>query len=151
MNLHERAADHRSKLIKIAGAMVLGLGCPEPDDWPWPVSGARKTYGAARAACDGHEDELKRLAIQLRDIAHSQRALIAEMDARIRELEADAERLDWLENNEAVLASHREEIDEGEYAIFWQVADRLRKKSLSGHPLGSPRDALDAARKESAP
>lgn len=81
-------------------------------------------------------------------LLRSSAALIAAMDARIRELEADAERLDWLENNEAVVSSHREEIDEGEYAIFWQVADRLRKKSLSGHPLGSPRDALDAARKE---
>jgi len=54
----------------------------------------------------------------------------------------DAKRLDWLSSHEANLVSHREMLGEG-YGIWWNVVKR--NKSLSGHPLGSVRDAIDAA------
>ncbi len=55
----------------------------------------------------------------------------------------DKDRLDWLERHEAHLVSHREKNFEGGYCIFWNVVKR--RKSISGHPLGSPRTAIDAA------
>lgn len=155
MNLHERAAE----IARLAAKASKGSYTTEAvmdnfftdiclvDEIP----GEGSPQVIATCLCDESDlADVKQATSNARFFAAAPRmaALIAEMDARLREMEADAERLDWLENNEAVLASHREEIDEGEYAIFWQVADRLRKKSLSGHPLGSPRDALDAARKE---
>ncbi|MBQ3302539.1 MAG: hypothetical protein IJI03_12270 [Rudaea sp.] len=74
---------------------------------------------------------------------------------RITELEAsqdevvrrDAERLTWLEENEAHLVSHRESfgVDDPEcqYSIWWNVV--RDGDSISGHPLGSLREAIDAA------
>lgn len=54
----------------------------------------------------------------------------------------DTNRLDWLERHEANLVSHREKMSEG-YSIWWNVVKL--NKSLSGHPLGSPRAAIDFA------
>lgn len=144
MNLHERAASFIELAAQSPTAPLFAVPHPEWKRADWAITTGPFTHWGSFSRVALVPCNYARLFIAAPDMA----ALIAEMDARIRELEADAERLDWLENNEAVLASHREEIDEGEYAIFWQVADRLRKKSLSGHPLGSPRDALDAARKE---
>lgn len=56
---------------------------------------------------------------------------------------SDKERLDWLEKNEAHLVTDRERLNKVEYCIWWRVVNR--NKSLSGHPLGSPREAIDAA------
>ena len=62
----------------------------------------------------------------------------------------DAARLDWLRDNEFDLVTRREDIDEDEYRILWFVIDprkttRRHLHSISGHPLGSPREAIDAA------
>jgi hypothetical protein len=54
----------------------------------------------------------------------------------------DTERLDWLADHEANLRSHREKLGGG-YSIWWAVVKR--QKSISGHPLASPRAAIDAA------
>jgi hypothetical protein len=56
----------------------------------------------------------------------------------------DEERLNWLEDHEANLVTHREKCFEG-YSIWWNVVKRRR--SLSGHPQGSPRAAIDEAMK----
>lgn len=66
----------------------------------------------------------------------------------------DADRLNFLESREASLVTHREENDEGEFAIWWTVSGEVRKikaNSISGHPLGSVRAAIDAAMLASAP
>ncbi len=55
----------------------------------------------------------------------------------------DTDRLDWLERHEAKLITHREKNSDDGYWIFWNVVKR--GKSISGHPLGSPRAAIDAA------
>jgi len=56
----------------------------------------------------------------------------------------DAARLDWLEANEADLVTHRESENEaGEYSIWWNVVKR--GESISGHPLGEVREAIDFA------
>lgn len=57
----------------------------------------------------------------------------------------DRHLLDWVEENEAHLVSHREQFgaDEGEYTIWWQVVKN--RESISGHPLGSVRAAIMAA------
>ena len=55
----------------------------------------------------------------------------------------DTERLDWLARNEAHLLTHREKSWYGDWWIYWTVVKR--KRSISGHPLGSPREAIDAA------
>ena len=55
----------------------------------------------------------------------------------------DTERIDWLETNEAHLVTHREKMGDGRYGIWWNVV--RKKKSISGHPLGSPRAAIDSA------
>lgn len=55
----------------------------------------------------------------------------------------DKQRLDWLEKKEADLVCHREKCSDG-YTIWWNVLKRCR--SISGHPFGSPRAAIDAAR-----
>lgn len=58
----------------------------------------------------------------------------------------DSARLDWLDANEADLVTHREsENAAGEYSIWWNVAKR--GESISGHPLGYAREAIDAAMK----
>lgn len=67
----------------------------------------------------------------------------------------DAARLDWLRDNEFDLVTRREDIDEDEYRILWFVIDprkttRRHLHSISGHPLGSPREAIDAAIARSA-
>ncbi len=77
---------------------------------------------------------------QLRDAIQS---LNGERPSRI-ENRKDVERLDWLEQHEARLVSHRERSND-EYTIWWCVTDRSGKKSISGHPLGNPRAAIDAA------
>lgn len=64
----------------------------------------------------------------------------------------DTRRLNWLEENDAHLISYHEtwcvDDPECEYAIFWRVVkDNV---SLSGHPLGSARAAIDAAMKAQA-
>jgi hypothetical protein len=58
--------------------------------------------------------------------------------------------LDWLVANEFDLCTRREDIGEDEYAIWWFIVDSRKstKKYLhtvSGHPLGSPRAAIEAA------
>ena len=58
----------------------------------------------------------------------------------------DTDRLDWLERHEANLVTHREQMSEG-CLIWWNVAKR--NKSLSGHPLGSCREAIDFAIEQS--
>lgn len=66
----------------------------------------------------------------------------------------DTARLNWLEGREASLVTHREAIDEGEFAIWWTVTGEIRKirsNSISGHPLGSVRSAIDAAMLAAAP
>lgn len=62
----------------------------------------------------------------------------------------DAELLDWLRVNEFDLVTRREDIGEDEYAIWWFVVDyrkstRTNLHTVSGHPLGSPREAIIAA------
>jgi hypothetical protein len=64
--------------------------------------------------------------------------------ALIRSLAKDAGRLDWLHDNEAALESHRERFGaDGGWTIWWNVVKC--GKSISGHPLGDPRAAIDAA------
>lgn len=58
------------------------------------------------------------------------------------QLLADKRRLDWLEKHHATLAAVKERWSE-EVVLWWQVVDE--KRSLSGHPLASLRDAIDAA------
>jgi hypothetical protein len=58
------------------------------------------------------------------------------------QLLADKRRLDWLEKHNATLAATKERWSE-EVVLWWQVVDG--KHSLSGHPLSSPREAIDAA------
>lgn len=63
------------------------------------------------------------------------------------------EQLDWLVSNEYDLCTRREDIGDDEYAIWWFVVDSRKstKKYLhtvSGHPLGSPQDAIQAAMQE---
>ena len=55
---------------------------------------------------------------------------------------ADTSRLNWLEENEASLTTHREKLADG-YTIWWNVVKHGR--SISGHPLGNARAAIDAA------
>lgn len=60
------------------------------------------------------------------------------------------EQLDWLVANEYDLCTRRELIDEDEYAIWWFVVDSRKSTqkylhTVSGHPLGSPREAIEAA------
>lgn len=55
----------------------------------------------------------------------------------------DKYRLDWLQEHEAHLVSHRERSAMGGFFIYWRVIKR--RKSISGHPLGSPRAAIDEA------
>ena len=55
----------------------------------------------------------------------------------------DTERLEWLAANEANLITHRENNSEGGWWVWWNVVKRGR--SISGHPLGSPQAAIDAA------
>lgn len=62
----------------------------------------------------------------------------------------DTKRLDWLEANEYDLVTRREDMGEDEYAILWFVVDSRKSTkqhlhTVSGHPLGSPREAIDAA------
>ena len=66
--------------------------------------------------------------------------------------QADVERLDWLAANEYDLSTRREDMGEDEYAILWFVVDSRKSTkrhlhTVSGHPLGSPREAIDAAMK----
>lgn len=63
----------------------------------------------------------------------------------VNALRADKARLDWLEKHHLTLAAMKERWSE-EIMLWWQVADGER--SLSGHPLSSPRAAIDAARKK---
>jgi hypothetical protein len=62
----------------------------------------------------------------------------------------DAGRLDWLEANEMSLVTHREGDGEDGYTIWWSVVrvKKCRGDSVSGHPLGDLRFAIDAARKQ---
>lgn len=58
--------------------------------------------------------------------------------------------LDWLTENEFDLVTRREDIGDDEYAIWWFVVDSRKSTSkhlhtVSGHPLGSPREAIEAA------
>lgn len=55
----------------------------------------------------------------------------------------------WLQENEADLRTWREPCGDDEYAIWWQVVKG--RKSISGHPLGSPQDAIRAAMLAAAP
>jgi len=57
-------------------------------------------------------------------------------------MRTDADRFEWLETREAHLITHRERTSDG-YTIWWNVVKR--RKSISGHPLGSPQAAIDAA------
>jgi hypothetical protein len=58
----------------------------------------------------------------------------------------DTDRLDWLEQARlrAVPFSERSRLDEGMEYLWWQIVDG--KKSVSGHPLATLREAIDAAR-----
>lgn len=56
----------------------------------------------------------------------------------------DAERFAFLESEEASLLPHREWAHgKSVWHVWWAVVKRRR--SISGHPLGSPREAIDAA------
>lgn len=72
--------------------------------------------------------------------------LRVELDAA----KVDTERLNWLEESESHLVSHRESFGvddpESEYSIWWNVTDHKGKKSISGHPIGDARIAIDTAR-----
>lgn len=54
----------------------------------------------------------------------------------------DTDRLEWLIENHVSLTAVKEDCGE-EVALWWQVTDG--KKSLSGHPVADPREAIDAA------
>jgi hypothetical protein len=69
--------------------------------------------------------------------------VIAQLRQQRDEARKDTERLDFLETKEAALISHREKFGDGQFSIWWNVVKR--GKSLSGHPLGHARDAIDAA------
>src|SRR5690606_12994426 len=78
------------------------------------------------------------------------RTLIRRLSASGQGVE-DTKRLDWLLANEYDLVARREDMGEDECAIWWFVTDsrrstKLHLHSVSGHPLGSPREAIDAAR-----
>lgn len=59
-----------------------------------------------------------------------------------RQLAEERRRLEWLAKKEARLTTHRERSGD-RWLIWWNVVKRNR--SLSGHPLGSPAAAIDAA------
>lgn len=60
----------------------------------------------------------------------------------------DTKRLDFIDENEISLVSHREQVGDGEYSIWWTACKD--EKSISGHPLGYVRDAIDAAHLKAA-
>lgn len=76
----------------------------------------------------------------------TQSAELAALRAQVEGLRKDAERISYLESNEFDLRTHREtwDCEEGEYSIWWQVVNARIETSISGHPLGSPREAIDA-------
>ena len=55
---------------------------------------------------------------------------------------SDSERLEWLITYHFSLSAVKEDMGES-IALWWQVTDG--DKSVSGHPLGDARDAIDAA------
>lgn len=65
------------------------------------------------------------------------------------EAHPDTQRLDWMESArlKAVPFSEQSQLDEGMHYLWWQIVDG--RKSVSGHPLGSLREAIDAARASS--
>ena len=68
--------------------------------------------------------------------------------AATRDAGEDSARLDWLESNELALCSEREGFGDDEYGIWWRVVrvKAIKGDSISGHPLGSVRAAIDAAK-----
>jgi hypothetical protein len=57
---------------------------------------------------------------------------------------SDTERFAWLASNEYDLVTHHESHGDDEYTIWWNVT-KAGNRSVSGHPLGSPQAAIDAA------
>jgi hypothetical protein len=70
---------------------------------------------------------------------------IEELKAEVARLKqpVSEDRLKWLAEHEADLITHRQKSADGGWWIWWNVVKRGR--SISGHPLGSPEAAIDAA------
>lgn len=67
---------------------------------------------------------------------------ITALETANKALEADKARLDWLEKRHLTLSATKEDHGD-ELWLWWQVTSG--NQSLSGHPLSTPRDAIDAA------
>lgn len=153
--------DHRSKshnwpLDTLPNGTLLYTTPPTPsapvvdeaDGWEANVRYLLDSYpGSIRVRPGGgSEDLIGSLAvtfIKLRDAALS--GVSAPVGVE------DTKRLDWLEANEYDLSTRRERAIDDEYLILWFVTDSRKSTkrhlhSVSGHPLGSPREAIDAAR-----
>lgn len=55
----------------------------------------------------------------------------------------DSAMLDWLESKHFSLSAIKEPCGDDQFALWWQVTQG--RKSISGHPLASPREAIRAA------
>lgn len=55
----------------------------------------------------------------------------------------DSAMLDWLEREHFSLSAIKEPCGDDQFALWWQVTQG--RKSISGHPLASPREAIRAA------
>ena len=55
----------------------------------------------------------------------------------------DSVMLDWLEREHFSLSAIKEPCGDDQFALWWQVTQG--RKSISGHPLASPREAIRAA------
>ena len=108
---------------------------PEPTVQPWmeALSDDLYDYFVMGGGQPGDQSAIDAISRHAPDVPAVRDAAVVTLDTK---------RLDWLENNEAHLVSHREKLGDG-YGIWWNVVKR--GKSLSGHPLGRVRDAIDAA------
>ncbi len=70
--------------------------------------------------------------------------MATKIEKRLTQSQRDTKRFRWLEDNEADLITRREAHDEEYFVLWWVAKDG---QSISGHPLGSPRDAIDYAMK----
>ena len=107
------------------------------------------------ARCRAAEESVKRKQWDLDTVTAQMfeaQEKVSERDRRIAELEAalsaareDSARLDWLESEEYSPRSTRTQVEDG-FEIWWYVLD-YQGFSL-GHPHGTVRAAIDAARKK---
>lgn len=110
------------------------------DDWVTILrKGASSVHGI-----DLYEaaDEIARLRQQLGMPLETEREN-ARLRAEVEALRADAERLDWMSQNQARLRWNRE----GDMCRVWMATDEGDFEPVSSERFDNPRAAIDAARK----